>query len=286
MTVSSLASRSILSPNAYYPRAYEITRITPHHTAFVGTAEQIAACFSSTSRQASCNYAIGNDGDIICVVEEQNGAWTSSSWDNDNRAVTVEISDADYDWNISPEAIEAYIQLCVDLIQRYPGLGGEYRWTGDLSGNVTAHRWFAATTCPGDPLYNMQSEIAAEVNRRLKGRGALPMEFILHPDECGHLFYVNGNDISYIPHPDGVVAIDKLAEKAGTKVPHIEIGTLTAPWGLRFFQACGQEALYKEIVYGEKPTETEQPTQSAAQMPELSAIGEALAQLGEALRGL
>lgn len=113
------------------------------------------------------------------------------------------------------------------------------------------------------------------------------MEFILHPDECGHLFYVNGNDISYIPHPDGVVAIDKLAEKAGTKVPHIEIGTLTAPWGLRFFQACGQEALYREIVYGEKPTEpTEQPTQTAAQMPELSAIGEALEQLGEALRGL
>ena len=79
MTVSSLADSSILSPNGYFPRAYEITRLTPHHTACVATAEQIAGMFASTSRPASCNYAIGYDGSIVCVVEEQNAPWTSSS---------------------------------------------------------------------------------------------------------------------------------------------------------------------------------------------------------------
>ena len=173
MTVSSLASHSVISPNAYYPRAYEITRITPHHTAFVGSADQIAACFASTSRQASCNYAIGNDGEIVCVVQEQNAAWTSANWDNDNRSITVEISDCDYDWNISDEALNAYIDLCVDLIQRYPGLGGSYDYTGDLDGNITFHRWFASTACPGPYLGSdaVQDYIQGEVNRRLHGGG-------------------------------------------------------------------------------------------------------------------
>lgn len=78
MTVSSLADSSILSPNGYFPRAYEITRLTPHHTACVATAEQIAGMFLG-DRPASCNYAIGYDGSIVCVVEEQNAPWTSSS---------------------------------------------------------------------------------------------------------------------------------------------------------------------------------------------------------------
>ena len=135
MTVSSLANDTLWSPNYSAPRAYEVTRLTPHHTACVADAWTIARMFSSPSRQASCNYAIGNDGSIVCVVDEDARAWTSSSWDNDNRAITFEISDCDYDWNIGDEAIEAYINLCVDIIQRYPSLGGAYNYTGDFDGN-------------------------------------------------------------------------------------------------------------------------------------------------------
>lgn len=181
--MSSLADSSILSPNGYFPRAYNVTRLTPHHTACVATAEQIAGMFASSSRQASCNYAIGYDGSIVCVLEEQNAPWTSSSWDNDNRAITFEISDCDYDWNISDEAVEAYINLCVDLIQRYPGLGGEYNYTGDTDGNVTLHRWFAATACPGPHLGSdeLQSYIQKEVNRRLNGED--PEEDEVKPED-------------------------------------------------------------------------------------------------------
>lgn len=178
MTVSSLANDTLWSPNYSAPRAYEVTRLTPHHTACVADAWTIARMFSSPSRQASCNYAIGNDGSIVCVVDEDARAWTSSSWDNDNRAITFEISDCDYDWNIGDAAIEAYINLCVDIIQRYPSLGGAYNYTGDFDGNVTFHNWFAATACPGPHLgsWELQSYIQSEVNSRLSGSKAIPVQ--------------------------------------------------------------------------------------------------------------
>ena len=167
MTVSSLADGCVLSPCKTIGR-WEVTRLTPHHTAMIGDAWEIASVFKPASRQASCNYAIGVDGSIVCVVDEDNRSWCSSSYDNDMRAITFELSDCDYDWNISDATLESYINLCVDIIQRYPSLGGSYRWTGDLSGNVTVHRWFAATACPGDPLFNMQHELMQEINRRLE----------------------------------------------------------------------------------------------------------------------
>lgn len=170
MTVSSLVDGCSLSPN-YYSGRRNVTRITPHHTACVADAWTIASMFKPTSRQASCNYAIGNDGSLVCVVDEEDTAWTSSSWDNDSQSITVEISDCDYDWNIGEDAIETYINLCVDLIQRYPSLGGEYNYTGDLDGNITFHRWFAATACPAQHLGSdeLQAHIQSEVNRRLRG---------------------------------------------------------------------------------------------------------------------
>lgn len=40
-----------------------------------------------------------------------------------------------------------------------------------MSGNVTFHKWFAATACPGPHLGSdkLQSYIQKEVNRRLRG---------------------------------------------------------------------------------------------------------------------
>jgi hypothetical protein len=248
------------------------------------TVEQCGAIFANPSRQASSNYGVGSDGRIACYLEEELHPWTSSSYWADDRGITLEVADADTsDWSPSDAAYKATVELCADICNRY---GIEPTYTGDADGSFLEHRMFAATSCPGDWWHDRLPQFIQDVKEAMKGREDYPMEFIIHPDECGHLFYVNGNDISYIPHPDGVVAIDKLAERTGTKVPHIEIGTLTAPWGLRFFQACGQEALYREIVYGEKPTEQPATEQPAAQMPELSAIGDALAQLGEALKGL
>lgn len=287
MTISKLAKGCIWSPNFTQGR-WNVTRLTPHHTAMIGTAEQIAAVFKPTSRNASCNYAIGVDGDIVCVVDEDNRSWCTSSYDNDMQAITFELSDCDYDWNISDATLEAYINLCVDLIQRYPSLGGSYDWTGDMSGNVTIHRWFSATTCCGDPLYDLQDYIMAEVNRRLNGGGryGVPMECIMRPDGANFLAYVNGNVIIPLTHPDQCIALDKVYNAChGTDMPRIELGEEGAPWAWRFFQGTGNEALYDHLMNGTPmPAQPSQPADVNSEA--FKAIGSALSALGDALAKL
>ena len=170
---SSLISKTILSPNynvrknAWYNPTGKILKITPHHAAFVGTATQVANCFSSTARQASCNYAIGNDGEIIGVVDEENRAWTSSSPENDYLAVTIEVSNSvsGEPWTVSDAAFNSLIKLCVDICERNDI--SSLNFTGDASGNLTAHRFFASTACPGTYLYSKFPEIVEKVNKIL-----------------------------------------------------------------------------------------------------------------------
>jgi cell division septation protein DedD len=51
----------------------------------------------------------------------------------------------------------------------------ELKWKGDKSlvgqiakQNMTVHRWFSATACPGDYLYSKHADIATKVNALLK----------------------------------------------------------------------------------------------------------------------
>ena len=62
--------------------------------------------------------------------------------------------------------MEALIRLLVDICQRNPGIG-RLRYTGDTTGNMTMHRWFHNTQCPGTYLAERFEQIAAEVNKRL-----------------------------------------------------------------------------------------------------------------------
>ena len=167
MSNSPLIHYMALSPNCS-PRTGKIDRITIHHMAGVGTVEQCGNTFSSPSRGASANYGIGNDGRIGLYVPEDKRAWTSSSTANDNRAVTIEVSNSEarYPWPVSAAAYRALIDLCVDICRRN-GIN-RLSYTGDTSGNLTAHRWFAATACPGDYLYARFPQIAEEVNQRLE----------------------------------------------------------------------------------------------------------------------
>ena len=163
MSNSSLASKSILSPN-YNKRTEKICKITPHHAAGVLTAESLAKIFSSKSRGASSNYVIGNDGKIILVVEESNRAWTSSSAWNDQRAITIEVSNSKTggNWPISDAAYNSLINLCVDICKRN-GID-KLEFTGDKNGSLTMHKMFKATACPGPYLESKMPEIASKVN--------------------------------------------------------------------------------------------------------------------------
>lgn len=64
------------------------------------------------------------------------------------------------------------IALCVDICKRN-GIK-EINFTGDASGNLTMHKYFAATACPGPYLENRFNEIAGQINDQLKGSQPAP----------------------------------------------------------------------------------------------------------------
>ena len=163
---STLVTHVNLSPNCTIPRDHPIDRITIHHVAGDATVEALGALFARESRQASSNYGIGSDGRIACFVEEENRPWTSGDRENDMRAITIEVANCggEPDWPISDAAYAALLDLCEDICRRY-----DFRldFTGDKSGNLTMHKWFQPTACPGPYLESRFPAIAAEVNRRL-----------------------------------------------------------------------------------------------------------------------
>ena len=118
-TNSPLVSYTKLSPNHSGQRTHSIDRITPHCVVGQLTAESICGCFTSPSREASCNYGIGKDGKIALCVEEKNRSWCSSSSANDQRAVTIECaSDSTEPYAFKDVVYQTLIKLCVDMRQR------------------------------------------------------------------------------------------------------------------------------------------------------------------------
>ena len=171
---SSLATVKVLSPNHSGQRNHKIDTITIHCVVGQCTAERIGEIFQSKSKKTSSNYGIGYDGTIGLYVEEQNRSWCSSSASNDNRAITIEVaSDKTEPYAITDKAYSALIDLLADICKRNDIK--ELKWEADKSligqvdkQNMTVHRWFANKSCPGAYLYDRHSQIAKEVNERLK----------------------------------------------------------------------------------------------------------------------
>ena len=69
------------------------------------------------------------------------------------------------EWHVSDKALQKTIELCADICRRN-GIE-RLNFTGDSSGNLTMHKMFAATTCPGPYLESKLPYIANEVNKRL-----------------------------------------------------------------------------------------------------------------------
>ena len=173
-TNSSLATVKVLSPNHSGQRNHTIDTITIHCVVGQLTAKRIGEIFQSATKKASSNYGVGYDGSIGLYVEEQNRSWCSSSASNDHRAVTIEVaSDKTEPYAVTDEAYNALINLVADICKRN-GIK-ELKWKADKSligqvdkQNMTVHRWFANKSCPGTYLYDRHSQIAKEVNAKLK----------------------------------------------------------------------------------------------------------------------
>lgn len=167
MSNSSMVVYRKMSPNYSSRYGTKIDTITIHHCAGVLSLETIGSIFSSGAREASSNYGVDNEGRVGQYVDEANRAWTSSNGANDRRAVTIEVSNSKVggDWPVSDKALQGTIDLCVDICRRN-GIK-KLNYTGDTSGNLTKHCWFAATACPGPYLGGKFAYIAEQVNKIL-----------------------------------------------------------------------------------------------------------------------
>lgn len=164
MSNSPLVTYTKISPHRTSPRNHPIDTITIHHMAGNLSVEACGNVFQS--REASSNYGIGTDGRVGMYVEEKDRSWASANGANDHRAVTIEVAnDGGDNWHVSDTALEKCIELCVDICKRN-GIE-KLNFTGNKSGNLTMHKWFIATACPGPYLEGKFPYIAQEVNRRL-----------------------------------------------------------------------------------------------------------------------
>lgn len=178
-TNSPLVVYTKLSPNHSGQRTHSIDRITPHCVVGQLSAESICGCFTSPTRQASCNYGIGTDGRVSLCVEEKNRSWCSSSNSNDQRAVTIECaSDMNEPYAMNSAVYNSLVKLCIDICKR----NGKKKllWLGDKNKTLnyapaademilTVHRWFANKSCPGNWLYARMGDLAARVTTALGG---------------------------------------------------------------------------------------------------------------------
>ena len=175
MIKSSLCSVVIESPNKNSPRNHVIDTITIHHMAGNLSVESCGNMFANPSRGGSSNYGVGSDGRIACYVGEEDRSWCSSSSSNDNRAITIEVANdggSDTNWHVSDAAYNSLIALLVDICNR--NNIKKLLWSNDKSligqvdkQNMTIHRWFTPTTCPGEYLLSLHSKIADDVNKKL-----------------------------------------------------------------------------------------------------------------------
>ena len=174
-----MISYTKISPNKTSPRNHIIDTITIHCVVGQCSVETIGNIFAPTSRQASSNYGIGPDGRIGMYVEEKDRSWCSSNSANDHRAITIECaSDTTYPYAINDIVYNSLIKLCVDICKR--NNIKQLNWKADKSlvgqpskQNLTVHRWFSNTACPGDYIYNRLGDIADKVNAKLNSTSSV-----------------------------------------------------------------------------------------------------------------
>lgn len=179
MSNSPLVDYVKLSPMHSGARRHKIDTITVHHMAGNLSVETCGQVFQT--RQASTNYGVDSTGRVGLYVDEKNRAWATADPDNDNRAVNIEVANraGAPDWPVTDAAYSKLVMLVADICKRN-GIAklvwGENKAdrVGHRKGcNMTVHRDFIATLCPGPYLLAKMPQLAQDVNKVL---GAEPGE--------------------------------------------------------------------------------------------------------------
>ena len=155
----------VMSPSKT-KRCERVTKITIHHFACIASAKAIENAFALPRRCASANYIIGKDGEILCNVDEDYRAWTSGSSWNDQRAITIEVSNCKGapGWEVSDKVMNSLIELCADICRRYAIVP---YYDGTKNASMTFHCMFQATECPGPYIKKNIKTIVDRINNEL-----------------------------------------------------------------------------------------------------------------------
>ena len=171
MSNSKLVDKNIPAYKGNYTKnrskyCKKITEICIHHTAFVTSIETLGRVFQKVGRKGSSHYGIGNDGRIAQFVNESDVAWTNSNWNANCRSVTIETSNSSTggNWPVSDKALNSLIKLVADIAKRN-NLG-----TLIKGKNITWHRMYSNTTCPGEYLLSKMDYIIEQANKINNGQ--------------------------------------------------------------------------------------------------------------------
>lgn len=162
-------------------RTHTVDRITPHCVVGQCTIEALGEWFSTPKVEASANYGIDKNGVVGMFVREDCRSWCSSNRANDQRAITIECASDTYKpYAMNKSVWDSLVSLCVDICRRYKKT--KLVWISDKNKAIayepkkdemqlTVHRFFAATECPGDWLFKRLPELAELVTNRLNHDG-------------------------------------------------------------------------------------------------------------------
>jgi len=175
MTFSPLISGTVPHHNKYSSRqGRAISRINQHHWAGNSGGD---VRLTSPTAQASCTYIIYSDGRIMGQVPEEFRPWTTSTFEADAPAITIEVQningqvngndDDPQSWQISNAAYNSIVKLLVDVARRY-------NWGGIAVGNYRGHREFWQTACPGGFLWSKMS-MTRSLAQALYSKGTSPL---------------------------------------------------------------------------------------------------------------
>lgn len=253
MSNSPLVSYTHLSPHYYGKRTKSLQRITPHCVVGQCSVETLGAVFSM-SRQASSNYGIGADGRVALIVPEDKIAMTSSSYENDAIAITIECASNTYDpyW-MNSKVVNRLVDLCVDICKR----NGKKKllWLGSKEATLkytpkndelvlSAHRWFKKKSCPGQFLYDKFGWLAQEVTKQLDStepvideKGEIEMQCTYQIDGKSTVYWFDGQRIHKLNHADQLKVIQDIYKaNNGKSMPHFK-WTSKAPYYQRLEEA-------------------------------------------------
>lgn len=189
-----------------------IKKITIHHMGGVLSCESCGAIWKRVGRKGSSHYGIGNDGRIANYVDENDTAWTDSNWNSNCKSVTIETSNSKTGgkWPVSDAALKSLIRLCADIAKRNK-LGKLVKGK-----NLTWHKMYANTDCPGPYLMSKLDYIVKEANKILGGESKEKVDQILH----------KGSKVKF----EGVFKVDEL-KKPNKKYKNGAVGCYKTCFG-------------------------------------------------------